>query len=38
VFLGSGLLFLAMLFEGAVNTTTLIAMLGRPRVDNDLWL
>ena len=38
VFLGSGLLFLAMLFEGAVNTTTLITMLGRPRVDNDLWL
>jgi len=38
VFLGSGLLFLAMLFQGAVNTSSLIAMLGRPQVDNELWL
>jgi hypothetical protein len=38
VFLGSGLLFLAMLFQGAVNSSSLIAMLGRPQVDNELWL
>jgi hypothetical protein len=38
VFLGSGLLFLAMLFQGAVNSSSLIAMLGRSQVDNELWL
>ena len=31
VFLGSGLLFLAMLFIGAVNSTSLLAMLAGPR-------
>ena len=38
VFLGSGLLFLAMLFVGAVNTATLIALVDRPRTDNEIWL
>jgi hypothetical protein len=38
VFLGSGLLFLAMLFQSAVNSASLVTMLGRPQVDNDLWL
>jgi hypothetical protein len=38
VFLGSGLLFLAMLFQGAVTTGSLVAMVDRPHVDNDLWL
>ncbi len=38
VFLGSGLLFLARLFQGAVNTGSLIAMVDRPHVDEELWL
>jgi hypothetical protein len=38
VFLGSGLLFLAMLFAGAVITTSLVAMLTRPVVDTDLFM
>ena len=37
VFLGSGLLFLAMLFIGAVTATSLMAMLARPNVNADLW-
>ncbi len=38
VFLGSGLLFLAMLFQGAVTTTSLLGLLGQPGIDNELWL
>jgi hypothetical protein len=38
VFLGSGLLFLAMLFQSAVDTSSLMTMLGRPHVDGALWL
>ena len=38
VFLGSGLLFLAMLFVGAVNTATLISLLDRPQTDTEIWL
>lgn len=38
VFLGSGLLFVAMMFVGAVNTATLITLLERPRTDTDIWL
>ena len=34
--LGSGLLFLAMLFVGAVNSTILLAMLLRPNLNPDL--
>ena len=34
--LGSGLLFLAMLFVGAVNSTILLAMLPRPNLNPDL--
>ncbi len=37
VFLGSGLLFLALLFDGAVTTTSLVAMLDKPRLDADVW-
>ena len=37
VFLGSGLLFLAMLFQGAVITTSLMQMLARPNVNADIW-
>lgn len=37
VFLGSGLLFLAMLFAGAVTTTSLMEMLAGPSVDEDVW-
>jgi hypothetical protein len=37
VFLGSGLLFLAMLFMGAVNATGLLAMLARPNPNADLF-
>src|SRR5678816_1496440 len=37
VFLGSGLLFLAMLFVGAVTSTSLLDMLDRPSFDNNLW-
>ena len=38
VFLGSGLLFVAMMFVGAVNTATLITLLDRPRADTEIWL
>jgi hypothetical protein len=37
VFLGSGLLFLAMLFQGAVTTTSLMNMLSGPDVDTHVW-
>jgi hypothetical protein len=37
VFLGSGLLFLAMLFLGAVNSTGLLAMLAGPNPNADLF-
>ena len=37
VFLGSGLLFLAMLFQGAVTTTSLMIMLRDPVVDTHIW-
>ena len=37
VFLGSGLLFLAMLFVGAVTSTSLLEMLAGANVDADLW-
>ena len=38
VFLGSGLLFLAMMFVGAVNTAALITLLNSPRTDTEIWL
>ena len=38
VFLGSGLLFVAMLFVGAGNTATLITLLDRPGTHTDIWL
>jgi hypothetical protein len=37
VFLGSGLLFLAMLFQGAVTTTSLMLMLAGTHVDTNVW-
>jgi hypothetical protein len=37
VFLGSGLLFLAMLFIGAVTSTSLLSMLAGPDPDADLF-
>jgi hypothetical protein len=37
VFLGSGLLFLAMLFVGAVTSTSLLEMLAGPDVNVELW-
>lgn len=37
VFLGSGLLFLAMLFQGAVTASTLIQMVPGPHLDAGLW-
>ena len=37
VFFGSGLLFLAMLFVGAIMSTSLLDMLDRPSVDAVLW-
>lgn len=37
VFLGSGLLFVAMLFQAAVTTGSLVAMLDRPTVDAEVW-
>jgi hypothetical protein len=37
VFLGSGLLFLAMLFVGSITSTSLLDMLERPSFDNDIW-
>lgn len=38
VFLGSGLLFIAMMFVGAVNTASLITLLDRPGSDTQIWL
>ena len=37
VFLGSGLLFLAMLFQGAVTTTSLMVMLSGAQADTNIW-
>src|SRR4051812_198861 len=37
VFFGSGLLFLAMLFVGAITSTSLLDMLEAPGVDRVLW-
>jgi hypothetical protein len=37
VFLGSGLLFLAMLFAWAVTSTSLLEMLAGPHTDADVW-
>lgn len=37
VFLGSGLLFLAMLFQGAVTQTSMLAMLGDEPPDGSVW-
>jgi hypothetical protein len=37
VFLGSGLLFLAMLFMGTVTSTSLLEMLAGPHVNPDVW-
>ena len=37
VFLGSGLLFLAMLFQGAVTSTSLMEMLAGSNVNADIW-
>ena len=37
VFLGSGLLFLAMMFMGAVTSTSLMQMLAGPNVNADIW-
>lgn len=37
VFLGSGLLFLAMLFVGSITSNSLLDMLERPSFDNNLW-
>ena len=37
VFFGSGLLFLAMLFVGAITSTSLLDMLDRPAVDDFVW-
>ena len=38
VFLGSGLLFVAMMFVGAVNTSSLITLLDRPPANTEIWL
>lgn len=37
VFLGSGLLFLAMMFVGTVTSTSLLAMLAGASVNADIW-
>ena len=37
VFLGSGLLFLAMLFQGAVTATSLVAMVSGSDLDAGVW-
>jgi len=37
VFLGSGLLFVALLFQGAVTTTSLVAMAAGQHVEPTLW-
>jgi hypothetical protein len=38
VFLGSGLLFVAMMFIGAVTTSTLVTLVDRPRTGTEIWL
>ncbi|MEU8221223.1 hypothetical protein [Kribbella sp. NPDC048915] len=38
VFLGSGLLFVALIFVGAVYTATLLSLLDRPPTDPEIWL
>lgn len=37
VFLGSGLLFLAMLFQGAVTVTSLVQMIPSESIDEAIW-
>ena len=37
VFMGSGLLFLALLFSGAAMSSSLVAMLERSNADPDVW-
>src|SRR6476469_1986810 len=37
VFLGSGLLFLAMFFGGAATTTSLVELSARPSPDIEVW-
>jgi hypothetical protein len=37
VFLGSGLLFLAMMFQGAVTSTSMMEMFAGPNVNADIW-
>ena len=37
VFLGSGLLFLALLFSGAVTVSSMLAMLDGPHTNGDVW-
>ena len=37
VFLGSGLLFLALLFTAAVNASSMLAMLESPHTNGDVW-
>ena len=37
VFLGSGLLFLALIFIGAVTTSSLLEMVASPNADADVW-
>jgi hypothetical protein len=37
VFLGSGLLFLAMMFSGTVTSTSLLEMLSERTVNTDIW-
>jgi hypothetical protein len=38
VFLGSGLLFVAMMFVGAVSTATLVTLVESPQTDTEIWL
>ena len=37
MFLGSGLLFLAMLFTGAATASSMVLMLDGPHANGDLW-
>jgi len=37
VFMGSGLVFLALLFSGAAISSSLVEMLGRPNANVDVW-
>jgi hypothetical protein len=37
VFMGSGLLFLAMLFSGAANSASIVGMLDGPSTNPDVW-